>query len=68
MIEETQWHKHTSDGMPVHRDTIVRIKISVDGEVREREGEDSAAWFDELNWWQQRRRVHITEYRVMTNT
>lgn len=65
MIEETKWHKHTSDVMPVHGGTIVKIKISVDGEVREREGEDLAAWFDELDWWQRRRRVHITEYRVM---
>lgn len=67
MIEETQWHKHTSDVIPVHRETVVKIKISVLGEVKEREGEDTAAWFDSLGWWQQPGRIHITEYRVMTN-
>jgi len=63
------WIEHDGKGMPVEVDgeTLVEIKISIEGDAPIERGDPAnASWFDRLDWWAAgAARVAITHYRVV---
>lgn len=53
MTQQSDWIEWNGGECPVSFDTLVHIRVKgADGVIRERKGEDTAYWFDSLDWWQ----------------